>query len=502
MVTVYSDQMVRSDLTAEDYVYSLENQILEDIVTNRSFRMDATKVSVDLPTNAPYDSLDVFVSSRVPANFGYLLRVCNLGDPDDMCKLPSLVFMATMDKDVFVKEAVISAEMDESGAVYDPKLVRLFFWEGGWPDGVCRDECDINVDVTLCKNEDLTKVFRKVCGNFDADECKEYSPDMEKEVSCDAGEFCVDGACVESEVPTGDCKKVECVKFTSNIDKFDDECDGFGDACMLSDGCERGSDCSWVMAYFSDYEDIVWSDCMTDEDYSSLDYLGKYAVCPDGLMVRPDATNIRTMPCECEAPVVDDCVDTTWNPATNTICKGVAFEQTSNCDNTRTATGTKASVWTPTFTAKNYYKCVSQRQTDTTGCKVPRTVWGEIPCDGTCNAATNTCTPLKANLVATLTRTTTVKTYDSSAGCYYNKCNYDVVVSNTGTASGTVWKRVVSGAASVEEIYNQVVGIGKTVELGEEWIKSGCSADLSYGVNIYDDKGKSIGGTTFICSHP
>ena len=35
------------------------------------------------------------------------------------------------------------------------------------------------------------------------------------------------------------------------------------------------------------------------------------------------------------------CEDSTWTPATSTVCSGTSFTQTSNCGNTRTATGTK-----------------------------------------------------------------------------------------------------------------------------------------------------------------
>lgn len=37
----------------------------------------------------------------------------------------------------------------------------------------------------------------------------------------------------------------------------------------------------------------------------------------------------------------EECIDTTWTPATSTVDKGTTFTQTSNCGNTRSATGTK-----------------------------------------------------------------------------------------------------------------------------------------------------------------
>lgn len=37
----------------------------------------------------------------------------------------------------------------------------------------------------------------------------------------------------------------------------------------------------------------------------------------------------------------DPCTDSTWTPATSTVCSGNSFTQNSNCGNTRSATGTK-----------------------------------------------------------------------------------------------------------------------------------------------------------------
>jgi hypothetical protein len=93
-------------------------------------------------------------------------------------------------------------------------------------------------------------------------------------------------------------------------------------------------------------------------------------------------------------------------------------------------------------------------------------------------------------------------TWDNTYSCYYNKCNYQVSVSNSGSAAGTVWKRVVSGGFSAEEIYNQIVNPSATVNLGQEWIGSECDVDISVVVNVYDSGEDSVGSTSFTCSHP
>jgi hypothetical protein len=93
-------------------------------------------------------------------------------------------------------------------------------------------------------------------------------------------------------------------------------------------------------------------------------------------------------------------------------------------------------------------------------------------------------------------------TWDNTYGCYYNKCNYEVSVSNSGSAAGTVWKRVLSGDGSAEEVYNQVVNPSATVDLGSEWTLSECDISHSYNVNVYDSNENSIGSTSFTCLHP
>ena len=96
----------------------------------------------------------------------------------------------------------------------------------------------------------------------------------------------------------------------------------------------------------------------------------------------------------------------------------------------------------------------------------------------------------------------TATLWDSAYSCYYNKCIYQVSVSNSGSVSGVVWKRVVSGGFSASEIYNQVINPSATVDLGQEWIGSECNVDISVIVDIYDDAGINIGGKSFTCFHP
>ena len=70
--------------------------------------------------------------------------------------------------------------------------------------------------------------------------------------------------------------------------------------------------------------------------------------CPPGTTITPEG--------DCELPLCDhnhfpycfgwilSCTDTTWTPDVTTVCSGNTFTQTSNCNNTREAIGTKSMV--------------------------------------------------------------------------------------------------------------------------------------------------------------
>ncbi|ABW65876.1 hypothetical protein Dole_0066 [Desulfosudis oleivorans Hxd3] len=105
---------------------------MEQIAENRSLRKDAVEVKFDLRGDPVFAMLDDFVASKVPVNVGYILRVCNISDPEDHCKLPSIVFTAIPEKDVFADSVIISSDLGDGSdePVFSPKEVKLFFWEG------------------------------------------------------------------------------------------------------------------------------------------------------------------------------------------------------------------------------------------------------------------------------------------------------------------------------------------------------------------------------------
>jgi hypothetical protein len=349
MVSVYSEQSAREVLSVEDYSYSLQNEILEEIATRSDLRSDAMKVIVDLPGDPAYDVLDAFVETKVPEDFGHLLRVCNLGDPNDYCKMPQMIFYATMDKDVFVEDVVISAEVgDGTKADYSPKKVRLFLWEGESED-YCRDECYEDRAPLSCST-DFSQVLRTECGEFDmTDECVEYGPDTTPIESCGEGEFCTGGACVESLY-----SKVTCKLWTS---LYEDACDVNPVVfCAGHDGWWESGDC-----HHGD-----------DDEYSCYDYLWETSQCS----LTPTCPSGYTL--DSVTPCI--CVDV-WTPSPDSVCSGTFFNQTSNCGNVRPVAGTKDCACVPTsWTPLTSEYCAGVPFTQTSDCGTTRSAMGTKNC--------------------------------------------------------------------------------------------------------------------------
>lgn len=479
MVTVYDDQSAREVLSVEDYSYSLQNEILEGIAGNRSLRIEAMRVDVDLPSDPHYAVLDSYVAAKVPDDFGYLLRVCNLGDLNDYCKMPPVIFYATLDSDVFVEETVISAEVGDGGGEeeYSPKKIKMFFWEGGFPEDYCRDECEDDRAPLFCSS-DFTKVLRNGCENFDSsDSCLESGTEPEVVDVCGTNEQCMDGECVVSLFRKLVCPKRDYV--LCDYCKSNNPCGGYAGG-WDSGSCDHGDKDEWTCYNFAG----AWeSDCLPVTE--------ALPGCPATLSGCAPSSRYPAM--RFYEPVdsrVESCIclDTIWTPTdTSQVCSTELVHQTSNCERTRDIAGTKDCTCVPVWSPLPSTVCA--------GVSFPQT--------NTCNSATQQAVGTKncvASLSATFTITTTEQVYDSIYGCFYNKCYYQVSASNSGEASGVVWKRVVSDG--FEQVYNQVVNPGTTIVLGQGWSPSECDVSLPYSVSVYDDKGAVIGGTSFTCAHP
>ncbi|MFH0808587.1 MAG: hypothetical protein V1888_03145 [archaeon] len=223
MLVSYSGQ-VQEEVSIVEYSESLQNEILSEITSRDDLRLNVLNVVDDVLSDNNFVVVNNFVKSKVPTGFGYLLRVCKMGGDNDFCKMRTPTYVATLDKDIFVEETIVSAEVGEGVApVFEPKKVKIYFWEGGFPEEYCDVECVSEGSVgVFCENN---SVVNKTCGNYDNDSCSEYGVGLVIE---DCGSLvCSAGACVGA----GDgYSKLTCRKKIDNVESgcvssYDDECD-------------------------------------------------------------------------------------------------------------------------------------------------------------------------------------------------------------------------------------------------------------------------------------
>ena len=129
LVVVYSRQVDRG-IAPADYFYSLQRQILADISGRSDFRLAILNVDNEDTGDGNFSVIKSFVNASVPEAFEYSLRVCDLGDEADFCKMNTETYIATVDKDVFVEDIVVSSDLgDGTNSVIGAKKLRFFTWE-------------------------------------------------------------------------------------------------------------------------------------------------------------------------------------------------------------------------------------------------------------------------------------------------------------------------------------------------------------------------------------
>ena len=123
LIIVYARQGV-DDTSVQDYIFSLQRQILADIASRSDLR---NYVLVDGEDEVK--ELNVFVRSKIPPAYNYSLKICSLGDEYNHCLLNTEEVIATREKGLFAEEIVVSAELgDGNNPTYEPRKVRLFVW--------------------------------------------------------------------------------------------------------------------------------------------------------------------------------------------------------------------------------------------------------------------------------------------------------------------------------------------------------------------------------------
>ncbi|MBT6689852.1 hypothetical protein HN903_00835 [archaeon] len=290
MIVVYS-QNPSSGQETEDVVYDLQREVLSDIGMDSDLRLAALRVEEETSDDYNYIVLNDFVREKISDAFGYLLRVCDLDDPD-FCKMDTYFYKFTVDFDVFVEDVVVFSELGdgEGEEVYSPKKVRLFFWEGGFPEDYCMDEC-VEAGTVLDCSLDSLLVLERICGEFDSDECLEYSGVFVETEDCgEAGMVCDDGACVclsscstsgfecgtqdicGGSVDCGSCGLGEsCLEGTCVVDGCTETCSNSGFECGLQIICGGFEDCGSCIDGTCDAGvcvDTSWSELVCVEEVS------------------------------------------------------------------------------------------------------------------------------------------------------------------------------------------------------------------------------------------
>lgn len=115
LIVVYS-RHIDKNIEPEDYIYSLQKQILRDISSRNDLRRYALTENIS--------TLDSYVKGKIPAAFNYSLKICNFTDPPTPCKLSAEEFIATQDNNIYAEEVIISADFES----YNPKKIKLFTW--------------------------------------------------------------------------------------------------------------------------------------------------------------------------------------------------------------------------------------------------------------------------------------------------------------------------------------------------------------------------------------
>ena len=314
LISVYSHQ-VKRDVDPVRRYNNIQGQILADVSERSDLRLDVLNVKREDFGDGNFTALNNFIESKIPKGFGYSIRVCDLGDSTDHCLMRAPVFIATMDKDIYAEEIIVSAEVgDGTNAVYNPKKLKLFVWQGQRVGTDCTDECPKEGTVLGCSS-DGKRVTKNVCGNFDNDFCLEYNGTPKDVKTCGKGEVCVEGLGICSKKISGTynltCEKRRVVK-TGCVSHFDDECDAY-------DGGERVRGCGFFW-HKDEYE------CYNVTD-TKVTKCSKNPKCPAGLY---------------PVDINSCCLDTgVWRPSRSSVCSGKRFTQKTNCGRKRIATGTK-----------------------------------------------------------------------------------------------------------------------------------------------------------------
>jgi hypothetical protein len=130
LVFVYSRQP-DSGTDSVEYFYNLQTELLSDISYNSELRLNVLNADDTNPNEGNYSALNDYVQNQVIDIVGFYISICDLDSQDDFCNMNTETFRATREKDVFVQDIIIAADLGTGGGteVYQPRMLRLFMWE-------------------------------------------------------------------------------------------------------------------------------------------------------------------------------------------------------------------------------------------------------------------------------------------------------------------------------------------------------------------------------------
>ncbi|MCK4996823.1 hypothetical protein KAS08_00835 [Candidatus Pacearchaeota archaeon] len=128
LMVVYSRQVDRG-IDSADYFSSLQRQILKDISIRSDLRINVLNADDEDADDNDFKILNEFVGDMIPDFVGFSISICEVGSATDHCAMNGDDFRDTLDKDIFVEDIVISADLGVGDAVHNPRQFRLFMWE-------------------------------------------------------------------------------------------------------------------------------------------------------------------------------------------------------------------------------------------------------------------------------------------------------------------------------------------------------------------------------------
>lgn len=115
LITIYAMNKVPYNPSEE--IYSIQESFLADVELNSDYR---TKVLENNESALKNVARDYF-----PSYLNYSIRICNLKEIPEPCKLENQTYLSLIDKNIYVSQTIIATNLTE----YSPKIIKIYSWE-------------------------------------------------------------------------------------------------------------------------------------------------------------------------------------------------------------------------------------------------------------------------------------------------------------------------------------------------------------------------------------